>query len=81
LWLISRAAILEIDILKKPNLQYDGMAKAEHRRARNVSDIRLSSLCDWPWGKTQSEILVYLAAIVGWLVPLVIAVVKWVKSA
>ena len=29
LWLISRAAIIESDILKKPNQQYDGMAKAE----------------------------------------------------
>jgi hypothetical protein len=81
LWLISRAAILEAEILKQPNLQYDGLAKAEHRKARSVSDIRLSSLRDWPWGKTQSEKLVYLAAIVGWLVPFVIAVVKLVKPA
>src|SRR5262245_49124682 len=81
LWLISRAASMEVDILKQPKLQYDGMAKEEHRHACAVSDIRLASLLDRPWGKTQSEKLVYLAAIAGWLVPFVIAVFKLVKPA
>jgi hypothetical protein len=81
LWLISRAAIIESDILKKPNQQYNGMANAEHRTANAMSDIRLASLFEWPWGKTQSEKLVYVAAIVGWLVPFFIAVLKLVKPA
>jgi hypothetical protein len=57
------------------------MVKAEHQSARAVSDIRLSSLWEWPWGKTQSEKLVYLEAIAGWLVPFVIAVLKVVRPA
>jgi hypothetical protein len=82
-WLISRAANIEAQIMKRPNLQYDGMAKEEHRTAKGVDTICLDSLFDWNWhwGKTRSEKLVYSAAVASWFVPLALALVKWVTSA
>jgi hypothetical protein len=82
-WLISRAANIEAQIMKRPNLQYDGMAKEEHRTAKGVDTIYLDSLFDWNWhwGKTRSEKLVYSAAVASWFVPLALALVKWVTSA
>ena len=78
-WLISRAANIEALIMKRPNLQYDGMAKEEQRTASSVDTIRLDSLFDRSgrWGKTRSEKLVYSAAIASWFVPLALALLKW----
>jgi hypothetical protein len=75
-WLISRAANFETQILHKENLQFDGMTKQEHLSAKTISEVRVSSLFETPWGKTQAEKLVYLAAIGAWLVPLGIAMYK-----
>lgn len=73
-WFISRAANFETQILNRENLQFSGMARQEDLAAKRMSEVRLSSLFDTPWGKTQAEKVVYLAAIGAWLVPLGIAV-------
>ena len=75
-WLISRAANFETQMLCKENLQFHGIAKQEHLSTKTMNEIHVSSLFDTPWGKTQAEKLVYLAAIGAWLVPLGIAIRK-----
>lgn len=74
-WLIARAARFEKEVLRQ-DLQFSGMARPEHLSARSMEDIHVQSLFKKPmreWGKTQSEQLIYLASIGGWLVPLAIA--------
>ena len=78
LWLIARAARFEKEILHR-DLQFSGMAKSEHLSAQSMDDIHIKSLFKTPlgkWGKTQSEQLIYLASIGGWLVPLAMAVYR-----
>jgi hypothetical protein len=80
LWLIARAANFETEILHQKNLQFSGMAKKEHLDAKTMDDIPVPSLLKTPWGKTQSEKLVYLASIGAWLVPLGLAMYKFSVS-
>jgi hypothetical protein len=80
LWLIARAVNFETEILHQENLQFSGMAKEEHLDAKTMDDIRVPSLLKTPWGKTQSEKLVYLASIGAWLVPLWLAMYKFSVS-
>ena len=75
-WLISRAANFEAQILRHANLQFDGMARHEHLQAKSINEIRISSLFQTPWGKTQAEKLIYLVAIGAWMVPFGIAMWK-----
>jgi hypothetical protein len=75
-WFMSRAANFEAQMLRTENLQFDGMVKPEHRSAKTLNEVHVSSLFETPWGKTQAEKLVYLAAIGAWLVPFVIAMYK-----
>jgi len=77
-WLIARAANFERQMLRKRCLQFDGMAKKAHLSATTIDHIHLSSLFVTPWGKTQAEKLVYLAAIGAWLIPCAIALHKLV---
>jgi hypothetical protein len=80
LWFISRAANFEAEVLKRPGLQFDGMAKAEHRTAQAVNGIALEPLIQepgMPWGKTRSEKLIYWAAIASWLVPFGAGIYRW----
>jgi len=80
-WFIARAANFETQILHKENLQFAGMARQEDLSAKSMSEVRLSSLFDTAWGKTQAEKVVYLAAIGAWLVPFGIAVHRLFLSA
>jgi hypothetical protein len=73
-WLISRAARFETQVLKAAHLQFHGMAKKEHLEATDIAEIHTSSFFRTPWGKTQAEKLIYLAAIGAWLVPFALAV-------
>jgi len=72
MWLISRAANFETRILRE-DLQFSGIAKKEHLDATMISELRVPSLFERPWGKAQSERLVYLASVAVWLIPLAIA--------
>lgn len=80
-WLIARAANFETQILAKENLQFGGMANEELLSAKTINDVRVASLFETPWGKTQAERLVYLSAIAGWLLPFGIAMHKLLSPA
>lgn len=75
-WFISRAAKLEKQIFGVENLQFGGLAKQEDISATRREEILLSSITKTPWGKTQAEKLIYTTAVMAWLVPLVIAILK-----
>ena len=75
-WLISRAARLEGEMFKGRSTQYLGMESEGNRAAEKMKEIRLSSMWDLPWGKTQSEKLIYTAAVLAWAVPMSIALMS-----
>ena len=87
LWFISRAANFESRVLNRPNLQFDGFADRKHKEVQTIDNIPLTPLFQKPWkksgeklgdawGKTRAEKLVYLAAILSWLIPFGIAIHK-----
>ena len=72
-WLVSRAAKLETHLFKESDhCQYHGMADV-HFAATKLKEIKIASLRDRPWGKTQAEKLIYISAILVWLIPAVLA--------
>lgn len=76
-WLISRAAILE-DVLfpdNKLNLQFSGIGQ-KNIDAQDIKEVKITSIFDTPWGKTQAEKLIYSAAIIVWLIPAGIVLYK-----
>ncbi len=81
-WLISRAAKLEPLIFKswRDARQYEGVARDEHIRASSLNEISDKSKQKRSWGKTQSERLIYIAAIIAWLVPLAIVLTRIIPS-
>ena len=80
IWLISRAAKFETEVLRKPKLQFDGTVRKIYLEATDLSQIRVPGLGEFPWGKAHAERVVYLASIAGWLVPLGIAVYKIIRQ-
>ena len=71
-WLIDRAAELEKYALnsgREPlrHIQYLGWS-SEPRPTLKIGK--------WPWGKTESEVLVYSGAMLAWCVPAVAAIVS-----
>jgi hypothetical protein len=76
-WLIERAAELESYALggrgePPPRLQFRGW--------RDEKKPCMASPMKWPWGKTEAEVAVYLAALAAWLVPAVFAVISLVET-
>jgi hypothetical protein len=73
-WLIACAARLEEKLFPQmTGPQFRGMASDEDLRADKLGAIRVGSIGDRPWGKTQSVRLIYSVAVVAWLVPVGIA--------
>jgi hypothetical protein len=77
-WFISRAARLEKLMFPGGEAQqFKGVASKAHLEAEEMKDIATTPLWGpgplWEgWGKTQSEKLIYGAAIAAWLVPIVV---------
>ncbi len=76
-WLISRAALIEKKLWPKQifHIQYAGYNKS-NTRMNKLSDIQNSKILfsDEKWGKTQAVKLVFLAATLAWLAPIIFAV-------
>jgi len=80
--LIACAAKFETNVLRE-SLQFAGIAREEDLRATRIEEVRVPFLFKTPlnrWTKAQSEQLIYLASIGGWLVPLGIAIYRLVVS-
>jgi hypothetical protein len=74
-WLIACAARLEEKLFPHATgPQFRGMASKEDLGADALNRIKVASISDRPWGKTQSVRLIYSAAVVAWLVPVGIAI-------
>ena len=81
-WFISRAARLEQQLFPKYGpQQFAGFAKNEHVAALKIQDIQVASIRQRPWGKTQAEKLIYLTAILAWLIPAAISVASLMEKA
>jgi len=70
-WLIDRAAELEryaLSSYREPlgHIQYLGWASEPRPTLKKWK---------WPWGKTESEVVVYSAAMVAWCVPAALALI------
>jgi hypothetical protein len=74
-WLIACAARLEEKLFPPmTGPQFRGMASKADLEADKLGAIKVGSIGDRPWGKTQSVRLIYSTAVVAWLVPVGIAI-------
>jgi len=70
-WLIRCAEDFELAVLQDIKQEMKGIQFAEFQK-----NTKIASILETPWGKTQSEKLIYSAAIAVWLVPLTIGLHK-----
>jgi hypothetical protein len=74
-WFISRAAKLEQRMFPSGEAcQFNGFSPQEHWDAPNIQGIKSAPISKRPWGKTQSEKLIYITAIAAWFIPVVVSV-------